>query len=363
VKPFNYYHTHVAPFREGTALAPSLKDVRNLAEVTVRSRFGGLRAYSEKFPAMVVDAYQAFNDCADAGFTPAWFAGPNNFTLWLQRLYVGDMNEYRHYLTGNGYSGLGQYSFGPNNGFANWGWGPTIPEGGFSHATPFSRAYNSAPLQRGVNSRYGTSLTGSWESGLNGGVAGRWSWHDPADVAWAGGYPMGYGEDTNIGHYTRGNFPLWSSGMTPINQAEARQKLWQASLLGNLHYVKLITDYNPRQEGHKHYKGANQPTVNISLLPFEDGLTRPTYRDRHYVMQGFSVCEEFYQPNYSKRPLPEVKDYRRTLYWNPFLRLDQDGEAEVSFYNNGKPTTITVSAEGISRKGQIVTGISYPEDR
>ena len=91
--------------------------------------------------------------------------------------------------------------------------------------------------------------------------------------------------------------------------------------------------------------------------------TRPTYRDRHIILHGYDVSEEFYCPNYSQRPLPSLKDYRRTLYWNPNLELDDNGHADVTFWNNSLSTSITVSAEGITPKGKILTGISYPEDR
>lgn len=351
VKPFSYYHTHVAPFREGTALIPSLKDTRNLAEVTVRSRFGGLRSYSENHPALVMDAYEAFNQCADAGFTPAWYAGPTNFTQWLQRLFVGDMNEYRNYQTGPGYSNIPI----------------TIPFGGIRYSSPFG-----PPSGLGSNSVFHNiwDINLSDDKRKESGVAGRWEWEDPSDAiernirsSRTEEYRNGIDYYANVGRTTKQGLSLWSSGFSLINRAKARIGFLAALKLENLASIKLVTDYNPRMEGNKHYKGATQPTVNISFSTFPKGGRRLTYRDRHYVVQGFSVCEEFYQPNYSQRPLPETKDYRRTLYWNPFLRLDEDGEAEVSFYNNGKPTTITVSAEGISRKGQIVTGISYPEDR
>ena len=90
---------------------------------------------------------------------------------------------------------------------------------------------------------------------------------------------------------------------------------------------------------------------------------RETFRDRFYLLQGFSVAEDFYQPDYSNKPLPETKDYRRTLYWNPDLLLDDSGKAEVKFYNNGKATSIAVSAEGMAQDGTLYSGKSMPEDR
>lgn len=134
------------------------------------------------------------------------------------------------------------------------------------------------------------------------------------------------------------------------------------NFLRSLRSVKLITDYAPRMEGSRRYWGANQPTVDIGLDPLTEGV-RPTYRDRHFVLHGYDVSEEFYSPCYRQRPLPSLKDYRRTLYWNPNLELDENGHADVTLWNNSLSTSITVSAEGITPTGKVLTGISYPEDR
>jgi len=64
---------------------------------------------------------------------------------------------------------------------------------------------------------------------------------------------------------------------------------------------------------------------------------------------------EFYHPNYSQRPLPDsLQDYRRTLYWNPNARLDEDGNFSCSFFNNGKQTRIRVAAMGLTQDGKPV---------
>ena len=59
----------------------------------------------------------------------------------------------------------------------------------------------------------------------------------------------------------------------------------------------------------------------------------------------------------------EPTDYRRTLYWNPNVELDAQGHATIRFFNNSRSTRLTVSAEGMTKDGQPLTGISYPEDR
>jgi len=63
---------------------------------------------------------------------------------------------------------------------------------------------------------------------------------------------------------------------------------------------------------------------------------------------------EYYNPDYSKAKLPEVKDYRRTLYWNPNVTTDNFGQASIEFYNNSVCNIIDVSAEGITRYGQFL---------
>ena len=116
----------------------------------------------------------------------------------------------------------------------------------------------------------------------------------------------------------------------------------------------VYTDYQPRHEGSDRYKGANRPETRVVVYPFYDGGKRAVYRDRHYVLQGFSYPEEFYSPDYSKQTPPEPSDYRRTLYWNPDLKLNEKGEATVTFYNNCRTTRLSIEAEGQASDGTLL---------
>lgn len=66
----------------------------------------------------------------------------------------------------------------------------------------------------------------------------------------------------------------------------------------------------------------------------------------------FSPVLPYHLPNYSKSH-PE-SDYRRTLYWNPDLLLDENGEATVQFYNNGTCKQLFISAEGVTKEGKKI---------
>lgn len=73
--------------------------------------------------------------------------------------------------------------------------------------------------------------------------------------------------------------------------------------------------------------------------------------ERHTKLQGFSPERQFYMPDYSESLLPDEKDYRRTLYWNPNVKTDSNGEATISFYNSPTCKQMKVSAATVTTDG------------
>ena len=124
--------------------------------------------------------------------------------------------------------------------------------------------------------------------------------------------------------------------------------------LHNLDKLYIYTDYVPREQGSWKYRQANQPDVVIDYRLLPDETRRPTYRDRRYAAKGYAICTDFNSPDYSKKPLPDTYDYRRTLYWTPKVEFDEKGEAAIKLYNNSKKTVIAVEAEGITDDGKPV---------
>ncbi len=157
----------------------------------------------------------------------------------------------------------------------------------------------------------------------------------------------------------RASILLNSMDMSPVIPMATKDKY---DHLPNLDMVYVYTDYAPRREGDPRYEQSSQPTVTIDLRRMPNEGQRMTWRDRRMVLKGYAVCEDFYQPDYSKQIPAEATDYRRTLYWNPNLQLDAEGKAQVTFYNNSRPTQLILSAEGMTSSGAPLTGISYPEE-
>ena len=67
-------------------------------------------------------------------------------------------------------------------------------------------------------------------------------------------------------------------------------------------------------------------------------------------IEGYSEVIDFYHPQYNREIIPGEVDYRRTLYWNPCVELDEEGKAKVMFYNNGTCKYPTVNLERFTNK-------------
>ncbi len=273
-KPYNYYQDATRkdmPHFEGEdSIVRASFTNRYMPAVTVQAKRGGLRHYDPTKPAVVIDAYEAYNLMADYGMSdrPFYYMGDSVYHL-LAALYVGDMNMHRQYYREKRYDGNTQKT-------KNW------------------YRLVKAPLEHAIS---------------------------PVKVE----LPK-----PNIGGY---------------------QTLRKYSYLSWLDKFYIYTDYVPREQGSWKYKQDNQPEVIIDYRLYPDGQYFPACRDRRYRLQGYAVCEDFYSPDYSRKPLPDTKDYRRTLLWIPEVKFDEKGEATVRLFNNSKQTVISVEAEGITGKG------------
>ena len=126
--------------------------------------------------------------------------------------------------------------------------------------------------------------------------------------------------------------------------------------LKRLDQVRLYTDFELRNPEKPLERTSSWADVTLDFTNYENDAETITFRDRHIVIEGFTAPRDFYHPDYSARPLPDAKDYRRTLYWEPNARPDADGRFTATFYNNGKPTRPRVDACAVTTAGRL--GIS-----
>lgn len=173
-------------------------------------------------------------------------------------------------------------------------------------------------------------------------------------------YDIGYRFDGKV--YSQGTAMERRRQQTDIPEAIPRPtsnmsdtKLDKYNYLWNLDKVVVFTDYSPRKDQSGKYRGNDLPSVTIDLHLLEADGERLYRKNRFWRMKGFSIPDEFYSPDYSKQPLPK-EDYRRTLYWNPGVRLDADGQATINLYNNSSSSILQISAEGWDAEGRPQCG-------
>ena len=338
VKPYTFYQTHL-PLNSATSgydipselLADSTKALR---EVTITARRKSrLKGFNAAYPAFMVDAYDAWNAIEDAGVPIFDY---KDIRKALVRVYLNDYGVDEE-KDGNGNDRIG-FSF-PRQSLAE---------------------YINVPIDSLEQPRNMKSVVSNVTSGEVGDV----TLGEVGDISSGGSSDISTGEpgndpslrEVNDIHAGDGSdFPAESSNVSPgeLRNYFGDERIGEDPRFKVEKYV-VYTDYQPRLDGSKRYMGANRPETTIAIYPFPDGSQRVVYRDRRYILEGFAYPAEFYKPDYSQQTPPEPTDYRRTLYWNPDITLDENGEANITFYNNSRQTTLSIEAEGQAADGTLL---------
>ncbi len=75
----------------------------------------------------------------------------------------------------------------------------------------------------------------------------------------------------------------------------------------------------------------------------------------NYFPIGYHEAREFYQPKYEEEKVKNSADpdLRTTLFWDGDLKPDANGMIKFWFYASDRPTTYSVTIEGISENGKL----------
>jgi len=120
------------------------------------------------------------------------------------------------------------------------------------------------------------------------------------------------------------------------------------NISGNNMTRKQQTDYWSGIElNNEHDINSINDVVICSITTDEDwdaerknGRTRGI---RHTFVQGYSAPVEFHSPQYEPEKI-NTSDKRRTLYWNPNLCTDDNGEITVELYNSSNTSSVLIDA-------------------
>ena len=103
----------------------------------------------------------------------------------------------------------------------------------------------------------------------------------------------------------------------------------------------------------------------IFVIQLKDGVevgsmeTLPSFAKVQHL--GWKKPDAFYQPKYEVDSVRnDVKpDLRTTLAWEPVVRTDAQGHAQVHFYANDFPVNYRVLIEGVTVNGKIICSEAY----
>ena len=109
---------------------------------------------------------------------------------------------------------------------------------------------------------------------------------------------------------------------------------------------------NPNASVAYHYPPYAEDVVTVFVYTHFSPRRRMEKGVRRTYFQGYNVPSTFEMPDYSL--MPPAEDFRRTLYWNPDVRTDGNGEAIIEFYNNSSCREIRISAEGVTPDGRCI---------
>ena len=152
------------------------------------------------------------------------------------------------------------------------------------------------------------------------------------------------------GNDAQNPFSTNSKSSTENSKSVDKESKWPTPNLDEIESVTFIEDY---ASIFRLYRGGDIDPYKtcIGLIKLKKNYVKEPFSIRNTNFEGYSVSRLFFSPQYDKIRLPDEKDYRRTLYWNPDVRTDKGGKVIVTFYNNGTCKSMLINAETVTSNG------------
>lgn len=164
------------------------------------------------------------------------------------------------------------------------------------------------------------------------------------------------------GIYFEGDAPCYRGSRMRIilNEFPIQDTVMESQILGilNLRDIEQIDFNRDRTAGLAWFPMTGAFFIAITLkkdLPVSEGLPKNIDFIR---LLGYQKPAAFYSPKYEtmqqqENPMP---DLRTTLYWNPKVQTDEQGNASVEFYTADSEAPFSVVVEGITDDGRLIRG-------
>ncbi|MBC7913118.1 MAG: hypothetical protein H7Y07_03250, partial [Pyrinomonadaceae bacterium] len=92
--------------------------------------------------------------------------------------------------------------------------------------------------------------------------------------------------------------------------------------------------------------------IYLTLKPSAFGRSEASLLNT--TVNGYYQGRVFYEPRYTQASTQQ--DYRTTIYWQPNVTTNANGEAIISYYNADPKSKIRIVVQGVNEKGFAVVG-------
>lgn len=117
--------------------------------------------------------------------------------------------------------------------------------------------------------------------------------------------------------------------------------------------INIVEDYGSIMKLFSGNPDYDPTKIAIVVMHIKKNYQNEPIGIRNTTFSGFSYPREFYNPQYGQGIMPDKKDFRRTIYWNPDVLTDAEGKATINFFNNSTCRKMNVSAETVTENGII----------
>lgn len=104
--------------------------------------------------------------------------------------------------------------------------------------------------------------------------------------------------------------------------------------------------------------GSDDGREKVAIMLYGGGVSmmmKDKSKTKVVRFYGYDVADDFPLPDYRARDLPDKRDFRRTLYWNPDVLADENGKATVMFYTNAdEHVKLGITARAVLPDGQLL---------
>ena len=103
-------------------------------------------------------------------------------------------------------------------------------------------------------------------------------------------------------------------------------------------------------------KGANRSIIS-KLGWCISNFNNAVFHSVNVNISGFNEPRIFYSPKHHTKLESDYKpDLRTTLFWEPNIKVENNKEVLLNYYNADNPSKVKVIVEGITTSGIPVTG-------